>query len=507
MTNTTTSESDFSFAGLWSAVTANPLARDSEGEHNFLGFAGTLTTVTWSIATNLLPSQGKAVAAVVSVTYGAIFSGAGQVSDGDFTMRDGFELAGGIIGGVVVGGVAGMFTGGLGSFAAGYVGGQAGGYIGGSIYDYMFDADAPDIRARVSDVDFNNHPAVVTNNSDGSETHNHTDPNSGQQVQTRVIVDPQTGQKTGVYSTVIDPTSPLRGMTYPVNAVKNGYELNALDRISEETHARALVKKKQEEAAAIARAKADRDRQGGGGGSSDDGGSRAGGATYGGSSGSGQPPARSGDGGLGGGFNYGGSTYGTGTATRGATPSPTEDRRPIVIDLDGDGVEISPLGGSTARFDYDGDGFKELTAWVGKDDGLLVYDIGNDGQITQTREVVIADFTADTTDTDLDALKAVFDTNNDGILNANDTGWANFKIWNDADQDGTVDSGEMSALAGRNIKSLDLTRKENTKINFSDGTILHGLFDVETTNGTKVLGGDLAFAYKGNSGVRETVNA
>ena len=140
-----------------------------------------------------------------------------------------------------------------------------------------------------------------------------------------------------------------------------------------------------------------------------------------------------------GGGNYSTSTYGTGNATRGRP----EDRRtinghPIVIDLDDDGVEISPLGGSTARFDYDNDGFKELTAWVGKDDGLLVYDIGNDGLITETREVVIAEWTADTTDTDLDALKAVFDTNNDGILNANDTAWANSKIWNDTDQDGTV---------------------------------------------------------------------
>ena len=67
LTNTATSESDFSFSGLWIAVTANPLARDNEGEHNFLGFAGTLTTVTWSIATNLLLSQ-QAVGCVLART-------------------------------------------------------------------------------------------------------------------------------------------------------------------------------------------------------------------------------------------------------------------------------------------------------------------------------------------------------------------------------------------------------------------------------------------------------
>lgn len=50
---------------------------------------------------------------------------------------------------------------------------------------------------------------------------------------------------------------------------------------------------------------------------------------------------------------------------------------------------------SAARFDYDGDGYRELTDWAGKDDGLLVYDIGNDGGIIETREVVISDWTAD----------------------------------------------------------------------------------------------------------------
>ena len=104
-------------------------------------------------------------------------------------------------------------------------------------------------------------------------------------------------------------------------------------------------------------------------------------------------PARPGDGGASGGFNYHDSTYGTGNATYTPVYDNHADRlgHPIVIDLDDDGVEISPLGGSTARFDYDNDGFKELTAWVGKDDGLLVYDIGNDGLITETREVLIAD--------------------------------------------------------------------------------------------------------------------
>jgi hypothetical protein len=78
---------------------------------------------------------------------------------------------------------------------------------------------------------------------------------------------------------------------------------------------------------------------------------------------------------LGNSFNYQTSTYGTGNASYTPTSTVSQASRnghPIVIDLDGDGVEISPLGGSAARFDYDGDGFEELSAWVGKDDGLLI---------------------------------------------------------------------------------------------------------------------------------------
>lgn len=168
---------------------------------------------------------------------------------------------------------------------------------------------------------------------------------------------------------------------------------------------------------------------------------------------------------------------------------------PIVIDLDGDGVEISPLGGSFASFDFDGDGFDERTAWVGQDDGILVYDIGNDGQVTEAREFAFALWTSDDTDTDLDALKVTFDSNNDGHLNSQDADWALFKVWNDANQDGKVDAGELSSLADQNIVSLDLARKADTQVSFSDGSTLHGLFDVKKSDGSTVLGGDMAFAY------------
>lgn len=61
-------------------------------------------------------------------------------------------------------------------------------------------------------------------------------------------------------------------------------------------------------------------------------------------------------------------------------------RSPLVIDLDGDGVETTTVEKGT-HFDHDGNGFAERSGWVGKDDGLLVRDINGNGQIDNGTEL------------------------------------------------------------------------------------------------------------------------
>ena len=65
--------------------------------------------------------------------------------------------------------------------------------------------------------------------------------------------------------------------------------------------------------------------------------------------------------------------------------------KPIILDMDGDGVEISIFG--EVSFDMDGDGYLERTDWVSQDDAFLVLDLNadgtrgaGDGQINQTEE-------------------------------------------------------------------------------------------------------------------------
>ena len=67
-----------------------------------------------------------------------------------------------------------------------------------------------------------------------------------------------------------------------------------------------------------------------------------------------------------------------------AVPAPRRD--PLVLDLDGDGIET--LGTQAVTyFDHDANGFAELTGWVKGDDGFLALDRNGDGRINDGSEL------------------------------------------------------------------------------------------------------------------------
>jgi hypothetical protein len=101
--------------------------------------------------------------------------------------------------------------------------------------------------------------------------------------------------------------------------------------------------------------------------------------------------------------------------------------KPVVLDLDNDGIEITELSRSTTFMDADGDGLVQRTAWAGAGDGVLFYDAGNDGLITEKREYVFTEWDPTAT-SDLKALKAAFDSNGDGKLTVADADFAKFKV-------------------------------------------------------------------------------
>lgn len=128
---------------------------------------------------------------------------------------------------------------------------------------------------------------------------------------------------------------------------------------------------------------------------------------------------------------------------------------PVVIDIDSDGIELTSLYESSTFKDLDNDDYLENTGWVSADDGLLVIDLNEDGIVDQAEELVLTEW-ADEANTDLEALQIAFDTNDDLVFDAHDERWNEFRVWQDLDQDGEVDEGELHTLDDLGIVSIDL---------------------------------------------------
>lgn len=143
---------------------------------------------------------------------------------------------------------------------------------------------------------------------------------------------------------------------------------------------------------------------------------------------------------------------------------------PLVLDLDGDGVEVTRLGwgaaGSDVYFDMDNDGFAERTAWAAGGDGLLALDRNANGRIDAQNEL----FGNGGAFSDGFAALRALDTNADNAITSADTEFANLRVWIDADTDAVTDAGELHTLNSLGITSIAL-----------NATILSGVLNNENT--------------------------
>jgi hypothetical protein len=119
---------------------------------------------------------------------------------------------------------------------------------------------------------------------------------------------------------------------------------------------------------------------------------------------------------------------------------------PIVLDLNGDGVQyVDRSAGVT--YDYAGNGIQQATAWVNPNDGILALQNPD----SSLRIVFGVDG-----GTDLQGLAKMFDSNYDGVLDAQDASFSQFGVWKDSNSDGIVANGEFTTLGAYNIISLSL---------------------------------------------------
>ncbi|MBJ7380820.1 MAG: Ig-like domain-containing protein, partial [Polynucleobacter sp.] len=165
-------------------------------------------------------------------------------------------------------------------------------------------------------------------------------------------------------------------------------------------------------------------------------------------------------------------------------------RTPIALDLDGNGVAyISKSAGVT--YDYNHDGLAESTAWVAANDGLLAMQNEN-GSLNIV-------FSTQVGETDLQGLAKLYDSNQDGVLNSQDTNFAKFGVWQDLNSDGKVDAGEFQSLDNRNIVSLSLSSDGQVQMGINGDVIIFGDTTYTTADGKEYLAQDVAFGSSSNN--------
>jgi T1SS-143 domain-containing protein len=143
---------------------------------------------------------------------------------------------------------------------------------------------------------------------------------------------------------------------------------------------------------------------------------------------------------------------------------------PLVLDLDGDGIELTNMQDAHVYFDLNADGVLERTSFVGADDALLAFDWNQDGIINDGSELFGDQGGA--FGNGFESL-ARLDSNGDGVIDAQDAEFANLIVWRDMNNDGISQADEMVGLADVGIVSISLGGVTQTGYFNGDSFISH----------------------------------
>ena len=148
----------------------------------------------------------------------------------------------------------------------------------------------------------------------------------------------------------------------------------------------------------------------------------------------------------------------------GNTAASQQSVRPIVLDLEGNGIQLTRRANAGGvLLDVDDDGFAEQTDWIGAKEGILVADLDGDGQIRGGHEM-FNDSQVDMSQRGLEVLRE-YDANGDGTITAADAALNHLKIWQDVNHDGIAQSHELSTLAQNSITELNYSTGQFTQSN------------------------------------------
>lgn len=140
------------------------------------------------------------------------------------------------------------------------------------------------------------------------------------------------------------------------------------------------------------------------------------------------------------------------------TQGEVQESDPIVLDLDGDGIELTSYRDG-ARFDIEGAGRKVNTAFVTGGDAFLAIDRNGNGVIDDGTELFGDQRGAANGFEELRKL----DSNNDGVINALDSGFDQLLLFKD-NGDGKTDAGELMTLSQAGIREIALGYRDVNEV-------------------------------------------
>ena len=176
------------------------------------------------------------------------------------------------------------------------------------------------------------------------------------------------------------------------------------------------------------------------------------------------------------------STTGAQVLVQSAISSVSISASPLVLDLNGDGVQTTDLAHG-AQFDLMNAGSKQSVAWVEKHDGLLAIDLNHDGQINSGAELLGTSTKLADGSLARDGWQALaqYDGNADGVIDAKDAVFKDLQVWVDGNGDGASGQGEVKSLADLGIQSINL-HHDNAQASQNDN-VLQGFSSYTTTDG------------------------
>lgn len=146
---------------------------------------------------------------------------------------------------------------------------------------------------------------------------------------------------------------------------------------------------------------------------------------------------------------------------------------PLIIDLGRKGIELTSLDDGV-HFDLDKNGFAEKTAWIGSEDGFLALDRNENGKIDNGGELFGDQVTLKDGSTSSEGFEALaeLDENGDGLIDKNDSEFANLRVWIDANHNGVSETDELKTLEELGITSISLDHTNKSETDSSTGTIV-----------------------------------